>query len=313
MSLSKPLTLARLNDLILGTFSHLQPSETLDHLVRFLGTWSGSDKLFMLIQYIAKLLVPILSLRARLQYRAGLRKDPNSAAAVAYGKLESLLGDSRTLWRIWGLLPIVQWLISLERNQQPTRNLLTIERLQGWSMLACGPLEQLAYLCSHGIIPSTLPNIVSLFSSSAKPITLDANVLGIWSTRFWALYVVLQFAHLREDRKLLQLRQRNLRKVKGVGLTVAEKQELRQRWDGYWSELITNLGYLPLTIHWSLEKGLFKNEIWVGVFGLIAAVASFRSGWRATALPSPPSTPDIAEKSEPVEQPEITIGYDVSK
>lgn len=176
-----------------------------------------------------------------------------------------------------GLLPIVQWLISLERNPQPTRNHLTIERLQGWSMLAYYPLEHISYLCSRGIIPSTIPNLASLFSSSAKPITLNPNTLGIWSTRFWAFYVLLQFAHLREDRKLIQLRQRALRKAKSTGLTPIEKQELQQRWDAYWSELIANLGYLPLTIHWcalfelimeifskksrSLEKGIFKNEV----------------------------------------------------
>jgi hypothetical protein len=39
----KPLTVARLNDLILGSFANVKPSETLDHLVRYLGTWSGSE------------------------------------------------------------------------------------------------------------------------------------------------------------------------------------------------------------------------------------------------------------------------------
>ncbi|GLB40261.1 putative peroxisomal biogenesis factor 11 (PEX11) [Lyophyllum shimeji] len=301
MSLSKPLTLSRLNDSILGSFGLLQPSETIEHLVRYLGTWSGSDKLFMIIQYSIKLLVPLLNLRARLQYRAGLRKSPESSAAAAYAKLGSILSDSRTLWRIWGLLPIIQWLVSLERNPQPTRTLLTIERLQGWSMLAYYPLEHLSYLLSHGLIPSTIYTITSLFSSSAKPIRLNANVLGMWSCRFWALYVLLQFAHLREDRKLLRLRERNLRKAKGVGLTPAEKQELKQRRDAFWSEVITNLGYLPLTIHWSLERGIIKNDVWVGVFGLIAGIASFRSGWKATALPSPPSAPQTADGAETVD------------
>lgn len=313
MSLSKPLTLTRLNDSIFGSFGLLQPSETIDHLVRYLGTWSGSDKLFMIIQYSIKLLVPFLNFRARVQYRAGLRKAPDSSAAAAYAKIGSIIGDSRTLWRIWGLLPIVQWLVSLERNPQPTRKLLTIERLQGWSMLAYFPLEHLSYLLSHGLIPSTIPTIWFFISSSAKRIKLNANVLGMWSSRFWALYVLLQFAHLREDRKLLELRQRNLRKAKGVGLTLAEKQELRQRWDAYWSEVITNLGYLPLTIHWSLEKGFIKNDIWVGVFGLIAAIASFRTGWKATALPSPPPAPDMSGGAEIIDVGVGAVGYDASK
>lgn len=212
--------------------------------------------------------MPFLHLRARLQHRAGFRNSPKSSAAEGYAKLGSLLGDSRTLWRIWGklfsrecwlyflikasnlgLLSIVQWLISLERNSQPTRSLLTIERLQGWSMLAYYPLEHLSYLTSHGIIPTTIPNLILLFSSKAKPITLNSGTLGMWSSRFWAVYVALQFAHLREDRRLLQLRQRTLKKAKGTGLTPAEKQELQQRWDAYWSELIANFGNLPLTIH----------------------------------------------------------------
>ena len=25
---------------------------------------------------------------------------------------------------------------------------------------------------------------------------------------------------------------------------------MRQRWDAFWSEVVVNLGYFPLTIHW---------------------------------------------------------------
>ena len=228
------------------------------------------------MQYLAKVIVPILRLRARLQYRAGIRADTNSKAAGALSKLSSIIGDSRTLWRIWGenfplgfslsiashqtsrpikgLLPILQWLISLERNPQPTHELLTIERLQAWSMLAQYPLEYLHHFCSHGIIPSTIPSLRFLFSSTAKPITLDLDVLGIWSSRLWALYVLLQFAHLREDRKLLKMRERSLRKAKGSSISASEKEELRQRWDAYWNEVVVNIGYLPLTIHWYVPR-----------------------------------------------------------
>ncbi|KAG5647339.1 hypothetical protein DXG03_000407 [Asterophora parasitica] len=312
MSSSKPLMLARLNDTVLGSFGLVKPNETLDHLVRYLGTWSGSDKLFMVIQYTIKLLVPLLHLRARLQHRAGHRKVPTSSAAAAYAKIGSLIGDSRTLWRIWGLLPIIQWLVSLERNPQPTRNLLTIERLQGWSMLGYYPLEHISYLLSHGLIPATIPSLASLISSSAKPIKLNSGKLGMWSTRFWALYVLLQLAHLREDKKLLQLRQRNLRKAK-VALTPTEKQELKQRWDSYYSELITNLAYLPLTIHWSLEKGFIKNDVLTGMFGLVAGLVSFRSGWKATALPQPSPVAPAVDAVEKKDTQADAVGYDVSK
>jgi len=303
-SVSKSSTVTRLDDGLLGCLRQIQPSETLDHLVRFLGTWSGSDKFFMVVQYVIKLIVPILRLRARLQYGAGLRKVPTSRAAEGYAKLGSLLGDSRTLWQIWGLLPIFQWLISLERNPQPTRKLHIIERLQACSMLAYYPLEHLSYLGSHGIIPTVIKNPLA-FLSKKKYISLDPPTLGVWSCRLWALYVFLQFAHLREDRKLLELRRKALRRAKGTGLTPSEKQEIAQRSDAWWSEVLVNLGFLPLTIHGSLEQGLFKDDLWVGIFGLVAGIASFRSGWRATALPpaTPPPPPEIKgeESASPYE------------
>ncbi|KAH6913438.1 hypothetical protein BKA70DRAFT_1384235 [Coprinopsis sp. MPI-PUGE-AT-0042] len=284
--MSKALTAGRLSDIVLGCFSNVKPSPTVDHLVRYLGTWSGSDKLFMLVQYTLKLVVSFMRFRVRMQQRAGLKPTAESTLAGGYEKLAGIISDSRTLWRMWGLLPIFQWLISLERNPPATRTLLTIERLQGWSMLGYYPLEHLSYLLSHGVIPATftLPLL-------RKPVKLDAGKLSLWSTRFWALYVFLHFAHLWEDRKLLIQRQRDLRKSKATGLTTEEKKEFANRWDAYWSEVVANLAYLPQTVHWSLEKGFFNNGIWVDVAGFLAAVSSFRSGWRATALPPPPPPP----------------------
>jgi hypothetical protein len=174
-------------------------------------------------------------------------------------------------------------------------------------MLAYYPLEHLYYLGSHGIIPSSIPSPFSIFSEKKKNLALDFNKLGLWSCRFWAIYVVLHFAHLLEDRKLLKQRHSSIRKAKGTGLTKDEKKEMQQRWDAFWSEVVINLGYLPLTIHWSLKEGLFKNEVWVGVFGLVAAAASFRTGWKATALPS---LPEMKEETTEASSGTVTA-YDV--
>ncbi|KAH9902644.1 hypothetical protein C8Q73DRAFT_13399 [Cubamyces lactineus] len=302
---SKPLTLARLEDLTLGSFALVQPSETLDHLVRFLSTWSGSDKLFMIIQYTVKLLVPFLRWRARLQYGAGLRKAPLSVSADRLGKFGDIISDARMLFRLWGLLPIFQWMISMERNPAPTRKLRTIERLQGWSMLAYYPLEHLYYLLSHSLISDklTLPSITAFVPfmrtrPSNKHIPLKLGTLGLWSTRFWAAYVVLQLAHLREDSKLLSLRERTLSKTK-TGASAAEKEEISKRKKALVSELIVNLAYLPLTIHWSTEKGIFENDVWLNICGLIAGIASWKSGWEATALKPAPSLAADVTPTEP--------------
>lgn len=39
----KSLTADRIEDMTLGAFSNLPPSETLNHLIRYLSTWSGSE------------------------------------------------------------------------------------------------------------------------------------------------------------------------------------------------------------------------------------------------------------------------------
>jgi hypothetical protein len=143
----KALTVDKLEDITLGAFSNLRPSETLDHLIRYLSTWNGSECVILffsitgtqtrlvvviiasyswyvspselrnlpqrcstewfakkkkLIQYGAKVLVPILQAKARLQHRAGLRDDPTSSFAPKLAKLASIISDARTLWGIWG-------------------------------------------------------------------------------------------------------------------------------------------------------------------------------------------------------------------
>ena len=152
-----------------------------------------------------------------------------------------------------GLLPTIQWLISLERTPTPTRRLLTIERTQGWSLLAFYHLQHLSYLRTHELIPAAvpLPSLPSV-SGSGKPrrqhaVNINDAAVAAWSSRLWAVYVVLQLAHLREDRALLLKRQRAL-----IRLSPGEKEraELARRWDAWYNELAVNLSYLPMTIHW---------------------------------------------------------------
>ncbi|KAJ4483359.1 hypothetical protein J3R30DRAFT_3447942 [Lentinula aciculospora] len=291
MSYSKPTgsTLAKLTDTVLGCCSVLPHSEAIEHLVRYLGTWSGSDKLFAIIEYTSKLLVPLLNKRAQLQKKAGLRKVGVSSAAARFSKFAGFISDSRTLWRFWGLLTIIKWMVSLERNAQPTRKLLNIERLQGWSMFGYYPLEHLSYLVSHDILPSRSNIDLSPFITKKIKVELDASKMGLWSVRCWAFYVALQFVHLREDRKLLQARYHALRRA---GLKPSEKQEMQKRWHAYWSDLLVNLANFPLALHWSTGSRLIKHSSVVALLNLFVAVVSFRNGWRATALPlpAPPAT-----------------------
>jgi hypothetical protein len=152
-----------------------------------------------------------------------------------------------------GMLPIIQWLISLERAPPPTRRLLTIERAQGWSMLAFYPLQHISYLRAHELIPAVL-SLPSL-SGKSRPVTINKPAVSLWSSRLWAVYVVLQLEHLREDRALLLKRQRALNRLSPKEkLQPEERAELVRRWNAWYNELAVNLSYLPMTIHWYLAS-----------------------------------------------------------
>jgi hypothetical protein len=123
-------------------------------------------------------------------------------------------------------------------------------------MLAFYPLQHLSYLRTHDLIPTALP----FPSLSRKPrrVAINEAAVSVWSSRLWAVYVVLQLAHLREDRALLLKQQRTLNR-----LSPREKEsaELARRWDTWYNELAANLSYLPMTIHWYLTPSFISHTL----------------------------------------------------
>lgn len=73
---------------------------------------------------------------------------------------------------------------------------------------------------------------------------------------------------------------------KGTTKASGEKGEIvdqaESEWRAKWrKELVVDLAYAPLTLHWSLEKGLV-GEFWVGLLGSVAGVSSLRVLWKNT-------------------------------
>lgn len=104
-------------DSTLGAFSNVAPNPTLDHLIRYLSTWSGTDKALMLTQYGSKLVIPLLTIQHSLRLRLAGNKSYHaykggSANARRLEKLSALIGDARVLFRIWGVLPMIKWVSS---------------------------------------------------------------------------------------------------------------------------------------------------------------------------------------------------------
>ncbi|KAI0342677.1 hypothetical protein BDW22DRAFT_1330128 [Trametopsis cervina] len=314
--LNKSLTLARLEDLTLGVFGNVPMSSTLKHLIDYLSTWGGTDLYYQVVQYSLKLLVPYLRWRARLQHSVGRRASPTTDAAPGLAKLAGLVADARSLFSFWGMLPMIRWLISLEHNPPPTRKLLTIERLQAWSLLLFYPLDHAQFLISHSVIPAKTSS--PFLARSAKvttkaldgTVSLDAGKLSRLSCQLWLLYIVMQFAHLREDRKILLSEERSLNKSKAISAQAA-KAKVKERWQFLWTELLTNACNLPCALHWSLEGGFFKNNLWVDILSLIAAVVSWRSGWRAITAPAAPASSSSDEAANPPPSADLVTDLDI--
>ncbi|KAI7934282.1 hypothetical protein MJO28_017229 [Puccinia striiformis f. sp. tritici] len=240
----------------------------MDHLIRLLSTTSGTDKSFMLVQYSAIILRQLVS-----------RGKDNKGLVLRLAALSKLLSDARTTYRLWDLISIIQWLRSLNALPPSGSKPVQIERLQVISMLIYYPLEHLYFLASKGVLPL-----------SSRVI----NKAALYSCRAWATYTVLHFFHLWEELKLLEPERRRLRVLQaGINFDTPRKpdpaistslREMEQRRAALLNGLIVNLAYTPLTLHWSLSKGLYGSEMITGICGFIAAVAQLRAGWKASAV-----------------------------
>jgi hypothetical protein len=85
--------------------------------------------------------------------------------------------------------------------------------------------------------------------------------------RFWGAHVALDLCRLWRERTI---------RVKGKTVEKEEDRGWEKRW---WAQVVMNLAYAPLTVHWSLENGLGFRDVDIGYLGVIAAIASIYLGW----------------------------------
>ncbi|KAG0169115.1 hypothetical protein DFQ28_003929 [Apophysomyces sp. BC1034] len=234
----------------------------LDHLIRFLNSVRGTDKVLMFIQYWSKVVV------WWLQRRGGV-----SGAATRITNLSSPVSDFRILLRYYGLLPMVQYMNYIEFNPPASRLALTIERIQNWCNIIYYPLEHTYWLGAHQVLPI----------SEEK-----TNKIGMWSCRFWAAYVVLEYGRLAEQYRLLRQRETGLlKRIKAGDITTEEDPEVEMaKIKAERTSIVVNTcinsGYLPLTVHWSLEKSSFPDVL-VGVCGGFASIFQIYAAWKSAA------------------------------
>ncbi|KAG0006450.1 hypothetical protein BGZ65_007856 [Modicella reniformis] len=243
-------------------------NQTLDRTVRFLNEVRGTDKTLMVVQYLSKIFIWYFLKRGR------------ESTAQRIRNLANPISDFRILLRYYGLLPLIQWMQYVDSNPSPSPRLLFIDRLQNICNLIYYPLEHIYWLGVHEVIPISMEK---------------TNKIAIWSCRFWAAYVVLQFVHLAEEHRLYKVRLHAVEaKVKAADKTAKETGQpvdkteyktelaaLKVEKKGIFINTVINTGYLPLTVHWSLENSTFP-DVGVGIFGGIAALVQLYVTWKST-------------------------------
>lgn len=260
--------------------------KTITQLSRIFSTPSGTDKFLLVLGYsslAASSILKSISLHslqnaARKLVSAVTSLPPNTTVIIdtaairtprllrlsqSLKALSDLIGDFRIFVRLWGLLGIWQWGKSLLNNPPADLTLKRIAWAQVFVNVLYQYLENVAYLASKGVLG---------WSAERQ------GRAWVWSSRFWAAHVGLEFWRLGYERAV---RQAQRKKIENENLET--KEHLKERTAtaaNSWSrDMVVNLAYAPLTVHWSLEKG-FIGDMWVGVLGTAAGAAGLAELWK---------------------------------
>ncbi|KAF2787038.1 hypothetical protein K505DRAFT_411630 [Melanomma pulvis-pyrius CBS 109.77] len=296
--------LRRLYILLRQYFATLARStdRTLLRLSKLLSTPGGTDALLCTVGYLLDLLSTLLSRTlariptptptAALASKSNVVVRPHipthtqrlAQLSTASKALASTIADFRIFVRLWGLVGIYTWarstynLPALPPSATPTvRTLRAITWTQVYAGIAFQVLENGAYLASKGAIWT---------ADGDRGKKREAR-WWVWSSRFWAMHVGLEFLRLG-----IVSRSRSRR---GKGNGVAEKDE---EGDGekegkimgeerrledwcWWRDAVSNAAYAPMTLHWSVEEGLL-SELGVGVLGVVAGGTLLVDAWAGT-------------------------------
>lgn len=158
--------------------------------------------------------------------------------------LYSMISDFRMFCRVWGTAGLAEWAFDTAKGAESSTHGKFdqfIVKVEAYSSLIYQILEDVAYLSSKGVI-----------KISPK---LEGKI-WILSCVFWALYVQLELIRLAK-------------------VIITSKGKIIP-----WKEVFVNSAWLPLTIHWSMEKG-FLGDRGIGFFGAAASLPNAIGQWKS--------------------------------
>ncbi|AOA60771.1 Peroxisomal biogenesis factor [Komagataella phaffii CBS 7435] len=189
-------------------------------------------------------------------------KDSSAYSAKVYQSLRAIFyyfQDYRIVSRCWSLIPLLASLLR-QLNSKPNISYSKLMPLaQTLSLVIFQALENYAAVLSHNFL--SLPNFDL---NDPKDQQYNTKVYRL-SYRFWALYVILELADI--SRSILR---------PGSTATLRSSLDLAKL-NPIAIRLYNNLGFLPLTFHWSTSG--FLPETLIGLFGFVGSGALAYPHW----------------------------------
>jgi hypothetical protein len=195
-------------------------------------------------------------------------------AVEASKKFADLISDYRIFVRLWGLLGIYAWGRATYLNPPKDKAIEIITWIQIAANIAYQYLENGAYLAQHGILNGP----AWIGEEGMKRQTR----WWVWSSRFWAAHVALEFVRLgytwKKQHATASITLQDEQEPNPMKSYDEDAEKVRALW---WKDAVANGAYAPLTVHWSLEEGCVTDG-WVGFFGTVAGFAGLKELWKDT-------------------------------
>ncbi|PZD36181.1 hypothetical protein A1F96_00277 [Pyrenophora tritici-repentis] len=197
--------------------------------------------------------------------------------------LAEVISDYRVFVRMWSLVGLYTWAratysdplaVGAGRKEKILRALT-------WSSIAscvgCQVLENGAYLASKGVLTGD-----GWVGEAGKK---RENKWWTVSSRLWAAYVGIELLRLgvecyysSSDGDIVGRGVGDGEKEEKIEVEERKKSKKLESWR-WWKDLVSNIGYAPMTLHWSVEEGLL-SELGVGACGMVAGGALLVDAWR---------------------------------
>lgn len=192
-----------------------------------------------------------------------------------FAALSGLISDTRTTLRLFGLLPIYAWSRQLMQGPKPGQDAV----LYATEVTQCGLyvvyqfLENVAFLVDKKALP---PSSVARWTQGSGGKT---DGIYYWSYRAWMGGILCDVVHLFREAQL-----ERTRRSQRTSTDVSTREEDKKVDENWWTQLIVPLGWFPVALQYSGEKGIPGWNLGImALCGGTAGLVRFNELWAQTA------------------------------